>query len=46
MVDMPEAPTPAGAADEDNPKRAWLDETWFIYDKGETRLEWTRDKKR
>jgi len=46
MVDMPEAPTPAGAADEDNPKRAWLDETWFIYDGGETRLEWTRDKKR
>jgi len=46
MVDMPEEPTPAGAADEDNPKRAWLDETWFIYENGQTRLEWTRDRKR
>jgi hypothetical protein len=46
MVDMPEAPTPAGAADADNPKRVWLSETWFVYENGSTRLEWTRSRNR
>jgi hypothetical protein len=46
MVDMPEAPTPAGAADADNPKRVWLSETWFVYENGGTRLEWTRSRNR
>jgi hypothetical protein len=46
MVDMPEEPTPAGAADEDNPKRVWLSETWFVYENGTTRLEWTRGRSR
>jgi hypothetical protein len=46
MVDMPEAPTPAGAANADNPKRVWLSETWFVYESGSTRLEWTRSRNR
>jgi hypothetical protein len=38
--DMPTEPSPSGD-DADHPKRAWLDETWFVYEHGQTRLEWT-----
>lgn len=45
MTDMPLQPTPADAdADEDDPRRVWLDETWLIYDRGEIKLKWTRER--
>ncbi len=44
MLDMPAEPTPAGGSDDDDPRRVWLDETWFIHEKGITRLDWTRER--
>lgn len=46
MLDMPAEPTPAGASDEDDPRRIWLDETWFVYDKGVTRVDWNKESEK
>jgi hypothetical protein len=43
-LDMPLEPTEAGAADEDDPRRQFMKEVWFIAEKGATRLEWSWDK--
>lgn len=44
MVDMPVEPTPAGGSADDDPRRVWLAETWFVYENGQTRLEWMREE--
>lgn len=46
MIDMPAEPTPAGATEEDDPRRVWLDETWFVFDKGVTRVDWNKKKEK
>ena len=44
MTDMPTQPTPAAAdASADDPRRVYLDETWYIRDGGDVQLKWTRE---
>ena len=44
MTDMPMQPASAASdADEDDPKRIWLEEIWLVYDRGEERVKWTRE---
>jgi hypothetical protein len=43
-LDMPLEPTEAGAADEDDPRRLFMKEVWFIAERGATRLEWSWDR--
>lgn len=43
MVDMPTEPIPEDDDDND-PRRVWLAETWFVYEHGQVRLEWTREE--
>jgi hypothetical protein len=45
MADMPVEPVPAGAdAALDDPRRVWLDETWFYWDGGQVDLGWTQEE--
>ena len=46
MRDMPLEPTPADAGTIDDPRRAWLDEVWFVSEKGNVRIEWTVEQGR
>lgn len=43
MADMPAAPLPAGASIIDDPRRVWLNGTWFIASGAETNADWTRE---
>jgi hypothetical protein len=45
MSDMPTEPQPAGGGVDDDPKRVWLDETWFVWDGENISLEWSRDSR-
>lgn len=44
MTDMPLYPRPGGAAAIDDPRRVWLNETWYVMKNGKATLEWAREK--
>ncbi len=44
MADMPLYQKPGGSTAIDDPRRFWINETWFVWKNGQAGLEWSREK--